>query len=149
MAPPLSTISWTRHARSSSEAPPEDAPPAKATARSAGHCPAARHETDTRPGDGTMITLHRSDPVSQRGGSPQKAPICAAKQAPRLGTIGVQIGGSARGYQELSAPLTIPTTAGQTGDQTVCLYSVGAGSERALLPLSARWRDGEYLAARK
>jgi hypothetical protein len=55
-----------------------------------------RHETDTRAWAGTMIALHGSDHVSQRGASLDKAPICAANQAPHLGTIGVQIGGDAR-----------------------------------------------------
>jgi hypothetical protein len=49
-----------------------------------------------------------------------------------------QNGGSARGYQELSARLAIPTTAEQAGGQAVCLCIASAGRECALLPRFAR-----------
>jgi hypothetical protein len=39
-------------------------------------------------------------------------------------------GGSACGYQELSAPLAIPITAEQAGVKTVCLCNGSAGRER-------------------
>src|SRR5207237_9290403 len=54
------------------------------------------------------------------------------------GPLKVQNGGSACGYQELSAPLAIPTTAEQAGVQAVCLCIGSAGRERPLLPLRAR-----------
>jgi hypothetical protein len=41
--------------------------------------------------------------------------ICAAPPVALSGPIAVQIGGSARGYQELSAPLAILAKAGQAG----------------------------------
>jgi hypothetical protein len=47
---------------------------------------------------------------------------------------GAQIGGSARGYQGLSAPVAIPATAEQAGGQAVCLCIASAGCERPLLP---------------
>jgi hypothetical protein len=58
--------------------------------------------------------------------------LCHQAQSP------VQIGGSARGYQELSAPLAIPATAEQAGGQAVCLCVASAGRECALLPHSVR-----------
>jgi hypothetical protein len=57
-------------------------------------------------------------------------------------------GGSARGYQELSAPLAILTTAEQAGGQAVCLCIASAGRECALLPPTgrARWPSSPPLA---
>jgi hypothetical protein len=48
-----------------------------------------------------------------------------------------QNGGSARGYQELLAPLAIPSTAEQAGGRAVCLCIASTGREHPLLPHSA------------
>jgi hypothetical protein len=44
------------------------------------------------------------------------------------------IGGSARGYKELAAPLVVPTVAQQSGSHAVCLCSASAGREQPHLP---------------
>jgi hypothetical protein len=49
-----------------------------------------------------------------------------------------QNGGSACGYQELSAPLAIPATAEHSGGQAVCLCITSVGRECAHLPHTAR-----------
>ena len=51
------------------------------------------------------------------------------------------IAGSARSYQELSAPLAIPATAEQAGGQAVCLCVASAGRECAVLP-HVGWSGG-------
>jgi hypothetical protein len=51
--------------------------------------------------------------------------------------VTIPIGGSARGYQGLSARLAISTTDDQAAAQAVCLCMANAGRECALLPLCA------------
>jgi hypothetical protein len=50
----------------------------------------------------------------------------------------MHIGGSTRGYQELSAPLAIPTTAEQAGAQAACLCIASVRHGRPLLPPTGR-----------
>jgi hypothetical protein len=52
--------------------------------------------------------------------------------------IADHIGGSARGYQELFAPLASPATAEQADGPAVFLCIGSAGRERPLLPQGAR-----------
>jgi hypothetical protein len=51
-------------------------------------------------------------------------------------------GGSARGYQELPAPLAIPTTAEQAAARAVCLCIASARRYRPHMPRSARLSPG-------
>ncbi len=70
---------------------------------------------------------------------PQIVQLCAAVSDDKRALTTVHIGGSARGYQELSAPLAITATAGQAGSQAACLCIARAGRERPLLaPLRVR-----------
>jgi len=57
----------------------------------------------------------------------------AALTAPQQARPAAHIGGSARGYQGLSARLAISTTDEQAGGQAVCLCMASAGRECALL----------------
>jgi hypothetical protein len=50
----------------------------------------------------------------------QITPICVTLAGSYDTREDASNGGSARGYQELSAPLAIPTTAEQAGGQDVC-----------------------------
>ena len=63
----------------------------------------------------TLIGMH-----DRASADEQIRQICVHGARCLLGLSAVQIGGSARGYQELSAPLAIPTTAEQAGAQAVC-----------------------------
>jgi hypothetical protein len=66
-----------------------------------------------------------------------QAHICrsgAALNSSRRPSRLAHIGGSARGYQELSTLLAIPVTAEQAGGQAVWLCTASGGCERLLLP---------------
>jgi hypothetical protein len=54
--------------------------------------------------------------------------------------------GSARGYQELSAPLAIPTTAEQVGGQAVCLCIASAGRDARFCRIGRVRSDGIWPA---
>jgi hypothetical protein len=56
--------------------------------------------------------------------------ICASSTHKRQGPAAMPNGGSARGYQELSAPLAIPATAEQAAAGSVCLCIASAGRDR-------------------
>jgi hypothetical protein len=56
------------------------------------------------------------------------------QQAELRSSFGVQIGGSARAYQEFPAPLAIPASAEQAAARPVCLCIVSAGRDRSLMP---------------
>ena len=67
------------------------------------------------PASGTTVGTHNR-------------PDLGAAAAQRGAPAGVQSGGSARGYQELFAPLTIPATAEQACGQAVHFCSAALGA---------------------
>src|SRR5262249_24564803 len=79
-------------------------------------------------------TLTSANPVDLCA---QSDPIGAPEPMKIEPVLGAQIG-SVRRYQELSAPLAIPTTAEQAGGQAACLCIGSAGRDRPLLPQRAR-----------
>jgi hypothetical protein len=60
--------------------------------------------------------------------------LCAAQRQQSRQHRADHNGGSACGYQDVSAPSAIPATAEQAAGQTVCLCIASAGRERPLLP---------------
>ncbi len=60
--------------------------------------------------------------------------IWTAADVTELDLAAAPNGGSARGYQQLSAPLAIPTTTRQTWGQAVCLCIARGWGERPQLP---------------
>ena len=74
-----------------------------------------------------------ADPDHQQW-SPHNAQICAAGAERGIDAATAPNGGSARVYQELSAPLAIPATAEQAGGQAACLCVASAGRGRPHVP---------------
>jgi hypothetical protein len=64
----------------------------------------------------------------------QTTRLCAVGTTIRCNADQRQNGGSARGYQGLSALLAISTTGEQQAARAVCLCMASAGRECALLP---------------
>jgi hypothetical protein len=96
--------------------------------------------TATRPSPSTRISSRvgrwpkglagrRSSRSARRGSVPRRT----VERAPS--------GDSARSYQELPAPLTIPATAEQAAAKPVCLCIANAGRDRPHMPRTAKARD--------
>ena len=115
--------------------------PGQQTARPACARPTARRPHLTRDRHSPAHHPHRELTGNARSSVPPGRPGRARGLRPtQNGTIGapragqydqplsVQIGGSARGYQELFAPLAIPTTASRHAARPVYLYSTALGA---------------------
>jgi hypothetical protein len=72
----------------------------------------------------------------------QNSLICAAPVGTHRATADVHNGGSARGYQELSAPLASPTTVEQADGQAVFLCTATLGVNARYCRQADVWREG-------
>ena len=104
--------------------------------------PAGRIDEDgrlwrTRDPDGmtTHATATKTRELPPRSArSPAERPLCVAETAQVRRYRAAPNSDSARGYQELSAPLANPTRTEPTGGQAVCLCIASTGRDRPLLP---------------
>jgi hypothetical protein len=90
------------------------------------------------PTNAAVFAVDEKPPGSRSPPCAHHDPLCAMQTREWTSARTIQNGGSARGYQELSTPLAIPTTAGQAGGQAVYLCILHAWRERPLLPRTGR-----------
>src|SRR6185312_7533511 len=97
----------------------QDLIPELARRRPARRLPGQPRSCPYRPGSMTGLGVPAADPAP---GEPRAITTTRrAMGAGRQSAITAQNGGSARGYQELPAPLAIPTTPEQAAARPVCL----------------------------
>lgn len=102
----------------------------------ANHC-VVRHSY-AQPGRHYFRHVSVGSACRPRGRQAQNAQICTPESATPCGGDRRHIGGSARGYQGLSALLAISTGGEQQAAQAVFLCIASAGRECALLPPTGR-----------
>ena len=88
---------------------------------------------------GEITRLCRVPACPYSAHSTQITRVCADHERHHSAPSAAPNGGSARGYQELRAPLAIPATAEQAVARPVCLCIASSGRDRPLLP---RWGSG-------